>query len=340
MKQLNVAVIGCGMIANTHLLALQEIAAARVYGVWSRNSESMARFAQKYQVNTYPSYQAVLADPAVDTVLIALPPGVHVEYGLQAAAAGKNIILEKPMDIEVTKCRQLIKECRDRGVKLAVIFQNRYTPAAQTVKAALDQGLLGKIFLADAYVKWYRSPEYYKSSAWRGTWKLEGGGALINQAIHTIDLVQWFMGGAVSVCGNIKTVTHNIETEDLGVALVEYANGAIGVIEGSTAVVPGFKERVEIHGAKGSIILEGGNIREWKVDGCREADYVTPECVSYGDTNSPALSHVNHRAQLEEIVTAFLKGAEPLVNGEEGLKALQIVCGIYESAAKQMWVSL
>ena len=340
MKQLNMAIIGSGMIANTHVLALREIAAANICGVWSRNGVAMKEFAQKYHLNTYPSYQAVLADPQVDTVLVTLPPGTHVEYGLQAVAAGKNIILEKPMDIEVERCQSLIKACREQDRKLAVIFQNRYTPSARKIKAALEAGLLGRIFLADAYIKWFRSDEYYASSAWRGTWEMEGGGALINQAIHTIDLLQWFMGGAVSVNGLIKTVMHDIETEDLGLALVEYANGAVGVIEGSTAVVPGFKERIEIHGEHGSIILEGGNIREWKVTGCQESDYVVPEKVVYGDTNSPAISYVNHRAQLEEIVQAFLEGKEPLVNGEEGLKSLQIVCGIYKSAAERRPIQL
>ncbi|HYH05204.1 MAG TPA: Gfo/Idh/MocA family oxidoreductase, partial [Bacillota bacterium] len=155
-----------------------------------------------------------------------------------------------------------------------------------------------------------------------------------------IDLLQWFMGGAVSVNGMIKTVSHDIETEDLGVALVEYANGAVGVIEGSTAVVPGFKERIEIHGERGSIVLEGGNIREWKVTGSQESDHVIPEKVVYGETNSPAISYVNHHAQLEEVVQAFLEGKEPLINGEEGLKSLQIVRGIYDSADERRRIEL
>lgn len=332
MKQLNIAIIGCSLIAHTHVTALKEIPEANICGVWNRTPERMAEFASKYQLKTYADYQEVLDDPSVDTVLITLAPGVHVDYALKAVAAGKNIILEKPMDIDVAKCLRLIEECRKNGLGLAVIFQNRYTAAARSVKQALDQGLLGKVFLADAYIKWYRSPEYYRSGQWRGTWELEGGGALINQAIHTIDLVQWFMGGAVSVQGMIRTATHAIQTEDLGIGLVEYANGAIGVIEGSTAITPGYKERVEIHGTKGTIVLEGGNIREWKVEGCREADWVMPEKISFGDTNSPAISYVNHKAQFEEIVRAFIAGRDPLVTGEEGLKSLQIVRGIYDSS--------
>jgi len=341
MKQLNIAFIGCSQIARTHLMALKEIPEANICGVWNRTPARMAEFADKYQVKTYPDYQAVLNDPMVDAVLITLAPGLHVDYALQAAAAGKHIILEKPMDIDVAKCFRLIEACRKNKLGLAVIYQNRYTVAARKVKEALDQGVLGKVFLADAYVKWYRSPEYYKSGQWRGTWEMEGGGALINQAIHTIDLVQWFMGGAVSVQGMIRTASHAIQTEDLGIAVVEYANGAIGVIEGSTAITPGYKERVELHGTKGSIILEGGNIKEWKVEGCREEEWVTPEKVSYGDTKSPAISYVNHKTQLEEIVRAFIEGRDPQVTGEEGVKSLQIVCGIYESSrtGQRIWLN-
>ena len=160
------------------------------------------------------------------------------------------------------------------------------------------------------------------------------------QAIHTIDLLQWLMGGVKSVNGSVRTSVHRIESEDLGVATVEYHNGAIGVIEGATAIRPGFKDRIEIHGEKGSIILEGGNIREWKVEGCNEADYVDEEKVVYGATNSPAISHVNHKAQLQDVINAILGDREPLVNGEEGLKTLQIVLGIYKSSEKKRRVDL
>lgn len=340
MNQIGVALVGCGMVADTHLMALREIPMAKICGVWNRTPETMIEFAKKYSINIYQSYQELLADPQVNTVIIALPPALHVDYGLRAVSAGKNVILEKPIDIDPEKARRLITECRRSNLKLAVIFQNRYTAAAQKVKEALDQGVLGRIILADAYVKWYRSPEYYQSSAWRGTWEVEGGGALITQAIHTIDLIQWFMGGAASVYGRIKTAFHKINTEDLGVAIVEYKNGALGVIEGSTAVAPGFKERIELHGEKGTIVLEGGNIKEWKVEGDQESRYVATEKVSYGDSNSPAISYVNHQAQLAETFQAFLRNEEPLVNGEEGLKSLEIVKAIYASSKSGQKITL
>jgi UDP-N-acetyl-2-amino-2-deoxyglucuronate dehydrogenase len=250
------------------------------------------------------------------------------------------VIVEKPIDVTVAKARALIETCRKNNRRLSVIFQNRFTPAARRLRKALDQDLLGRLILGDAYVKWYRSPAYYSSNAWRGTKAIDGGGALINQAIHTIDLMQWMMGGAKRLCGLVRTSTHTIESEDLGVAVVEFANGAVGVIEGSTAIQPGFKERIEIHGQKGSVVLEGGNITAWKVEGCNEADYVDEQKISYGSTSSPAISHVNHKAQLVEIVASIQRDRDSSVNGEEGLKSLQIVLGIYESSGKGQWIEL
>ncbi|EAX48567.1 oxidoreductase domain protein [Thermosinus carboxydivorans Nor1] len=337
---LGVAIIGAGMIANIHVTALQEIPGARITGVWSRNAEATAKFAAKHGIKAFKSYEDVLADAKTDIISLCLPPGLHVDFGLQAAAAGKHLIVEKPMDIDAAKARRLIEVYRAKNLVLSVIFQNRFTPAAQRVKAALDAGLLGRLILGDAYVKWYRSPEYYANGAWRGTWNIEGGGALINQAIHTIDLLQWFMGGVKSVSGMIKTSIHKIETEDLGVAAVEYHNGALGVIEGSTAITPGYKERIEIHGTKGSFILEGGIVKEWKVEGCREEDYIDTQPISYGATNSPAISSVNHKAQMLDILRAVEQGKDPLVTGEEGLKSLEIVLGIYESSRKGQKIQL
>jgi UDP-N-acetyl-2-amino-2-deoxyglucuronate dehydrogenase len=340
MAPVGIAMAGSGMIAGVHLAALKEIADAQIVGVWSLPPEETQRSSAQHQIRGYRSYDELLADPEVQAVIICLPSGHHADYGMRAASAGKHVIVEKPIDVTIAKARALIETCRKNDRRLSVIFQYRFTPAARKLRKALDQGLLGRLILGDAYVKWYRSPAYYTSNAWRGTKAIDGGGALINQAIHTIDLLQWMMGGAKRLCGLVRTSTHTIESEDLGVAVVEFSNGAVGVIEGSTAIQPGFKERIEIHGQKGSVILEGGNIAAWKVEGCNEADYVDEQKISYGSTSSPAISHVNHRAQLQEIVASIQKNADSSVNGEEGLKSLQIVLGIYESSAKGQWIEL
>jgi predicted dehydrogenase len=332
MKRVGIAIIGNGMVANVHAAALQEVGGADVRGVWGRNQASAAEFAAKYGMSAYPTYEAVLADPGVEAVINCLPPGYHADFGVRAAAAGKHLFVEKPIDVSLEKAAELIKAYRQRGLTLSVVFQNRFTPAAQKIKAALDAGLLGKIIQGDAYVKWYRSPEYYKANAWRGTHAIEGGGALINQSIHTIDLLQWFMGPVKTIVGHVRTSVHSIETEDLGVAVLEWQSGAVGVIEGSTALWPGVREKIEIHGEKGFIALEGGNITSWKVQGCEESDYVDQANVSYGMTNSPAISHVNHKAQLEDFIAAIKENRDALVTGEEGTKALEIVLGIYASS--------
>lgn len=340
MPPLGFAVAGSGIIAGTHLAALREIPDVRILGAWSRSPERTQRFSAQHQIRGYRSYDELLGDPEVQAVIICLPSGHHADYGQRAAAAGKHVIVEKPIDVTVAKARALIEACRRNNRKLSVIFQNRFTPAARKLRNALDEGRLGPLILGDAYVKWYRSPAYYSSNPWRGTKAIDGGGALINQAIHTIDLLQWMMGGVKRVSGLVRTSTHAIESEDLGVAAVEFANGAVGVIEGSTAIHPGFKERIEIHGQRGSVVLDGGNITAWKVEGCNEADYVDAQRISYGSSSSPAISHVNHKAQLEDIIASIQQNTEPLVNGEEGLKALQIVLGIYESSEKRQWIEL
>jgi predicted dehydrogenase len=340
MAPIGVAVAGCGMIGGIHVTALKEIPEAVAVGAWSRSPERAKQFAADHRIRAYGSYAELLADPAVQAVIVCLPSGYHAEYGIKAANAGKHVIVEKPIDVTEARAQALIDACRKADRHLSVIFQCRYTPASRKVRKALDAGVLGTLILGDAYVKWYRTPQYYAGSAWRGTKAIEGGGALINQAIHTIDLLQWFMGGVKRVSGAVRTSTHAIESEDLGVAVVEFLNGAVGVIEGTTAVQPGFKERLEIHGQKGSATIEGGHVTAWKVEGCVEADYVDPQPASFGGTASPVITHVNHTAQLADIFGAIRAGRPSPVSGEEGLKALRIVRGIYESSATGRWVEV
>jgi predicted dehydrogenase len=328
------------MIGGVHVTALQGIPGATVTGAWSRSTERARAFAAQHGVRPYSSYEELLADPAAQAVIVCLPAGFHAEYGIRAAEAGKHVIVEKPIEITAEKAQALIAACRNAGRHLSVIFQHRYTPASRRLRKALDEGLLGRLILGDAYVKWYRTPEYYTASPWHGTRAVEGGGALINQAIHTIDLLQWLMGGARRVCGLVRTTTHRIETEDLGAAVVEFAGGALGVIEGATAVQPGFKERVEIHGERGSVTIEGGHVTVWKVAGCREADYLDAQAAAFGDPASPAISPMNHQAQLAAILQAIQTGAPSPLSGEEGLKALRIILGIYESSASGTWVEV
>ena len=340
MAATGVAVAGCGMIGGVHATALQAIPGVAVAGAWSRSPERTRQFAEQHGIRGYQSYTELLNDPAVEVVVICLPAGYHMEYGIRAAQAGKHLIVEKPIEVTEAKARRLIEACRQADRQLSVVFQNRYAESALKVKRALESGALGRLVLGDAYVKWWRSPQYYSGTPWRGTKAIDGGGALITQAIHTIDLLQWFMGGVKRLSGLVRTSTHRMESEDIGVATVEFLNGAVGVIEGTTAVQPGFKERLELHGQKGSITLEGGFVTSWKVEGCLEAEFLDRQPVAVGGSASPVISHERHQAQLADILASLRAGRPSPVSGEEGLKALRIVLGIYESSATGRWVDV
>ncbi|MFH1006797.1 MAG: Gfo/Idh/MocA family oxidoreductase, partial [Candidatus Latescibacterota bacterium] len=227
----------------------------------------------------------------------------------------------------------MIQACETAGVKLAVIFQNRFKKAVIDLKHAIEQGTLGRLILGDVYVKWFRSQRYYDESPWRGTWAVEGGGAMINQAIHSIDLLQWMMGPVESLYANMAT-DHQIEAEDLAVANLKFRNGALGVIEGSTALYPGAPERLEIHGDRGTVILEAGATRMWEIiDGAQEdRPAISEEPYGTGASDPMAFPIVCHQAQFQDMVDAVLEGREPAVNGREGRKALEVVQAIYQSA--------
>jgi predicted dehydrogenase len=243
-------------------------------------------------------------------------------------------VVEKPIEINSERADDLIQACEANGVKLAVIFQSRWKKSFRLLKDAVDDGKLGRLLLGDAYIKWFRPQEYYDSSAWRGTWEREGGGALINQSSHTIDTLQWIMGPVESIYAKFTTTPlHTIEVDDLGVATLSFANGALGVIEGSTALRPGLPERLEVHGEKGTVIIEGGALKMWAVDGMNEDDMKAraEEPVGTGASDPMAFPISWHKAQLQDMIDAIRKDQNPYVDGNEGLKALRIIEAIYES---------
>lgn len=337
-EQLGIAIIGCGMVGKFHLEALAGIPEFRVSGVWAANPGLAEEVARDFNTKAYQTYQEVLADPEVDLADICLPSGLHAEYGCAAALAGKQVLVEKPIDISLENARRLIDTCRERGVFLAVIFQNRFAPAAGKVKRALEEGVLGKLYAAEATIKWFRQQSYYTTSRWKGTQHLDGGGALINQGVHTIDLLLWFVGSKPKlVTSLVRTVRHPIEVEDLAIALVEFESGVIGSITGSTALKPGFPERIELFGEKGAIALEAGRITCWKVEGCREEEYLDAVPSGSGSSDPGGIPLANHHQQLKAIGQAILAGKQPPLAGEEALKALDLILKIY--AANEKWIS-
>jgi UDP-N-acetyl-2-amino-2-deoxyglucuronate dehydrogenase len=342
--ELGFAIIGCGNIAPFHAKSIQKTKGARLVVVGDTISKNAERVGKEFQVQWTNDMDTILSDPRVEVISIATPSGLHRDIAVAGARAGKHLVVEKPLEITLEKCDDIIRAARENMVKLSVIFPSRFKDGAKALKTAIERKRFGRIALADAYVKWYRSEEYYKSGAWRGTWALDGGGALMNQSIHTVDLLQWLMGEVESVEAYTATTTHEIEVEDNACAILKFKNGALGVIEGSTSCYPGSDDQIAIHGEKGTAVLVAGKIKEWKFKEPEPSDdtvRATGDVVSSGASDPTAsLSHEYHKRQFEDMVEAIRKDIEPLVTGQEGRKAVRIISAIYESSRKGVEVKL
>ncbi len=343
-KKYGVGIVGCGAISDVHAQALKQIDQAELISVYSRNVENARRLGEKYEVSWFNTWNMFIQDDRVDVVSICTPSGTHLDYGKLAADAGKHVIVEKPIEVTLERGQQLIQVCQKNGVKLAVIFQNRFMTPVIELKRKIDSGEIGKVFQGDAYIKWYRDQAYYDSGAWRGTLALDGGGALINQSIHTIDLLQWIMGDVSLVFGQIDTFTHErIEGEDAAVAVLRFKSGAIGVIEGSTSIYPAQERRLEIHGNRGTAILDGDKLQVSTVNSpSRDESSAGNEQGGAAGATSPfsGFSIEPHRRQMEAIFEAISKNQDPPISGPEALKSLAIVLAIYESSKSNSAINL
>ena len=346
------AVIGCGVIGPTHAEALKALQpeGARLEAVVDEVPDKAEALAAKFGAQAM-SLEAVLADPAIDAVTVCVPSGLHAEMGVRALKAGKHVVVEKPMDISLAACDRLLAAQRESGKRLAVISQHRFDHASVEVKAALESGLLGPMVFADARVPWFRSQEYYDSGGWRGTWALDGGGALMNQGVHTADLLRWLCGPVETVYAQARTLAHErIETEDVIAATLTFANGSIGTLSASTALYPGFAVRIAVHGTEGSAIIEGDMLHTLKtksgLTGGGESAQGHALQVATGGTKAATEEQAHptgasdpaaiwgeaHRMQLADFIHCCRTGAEPVVNGAEGRKAVEVVLAVYESA--------
>jgi UDP-N-acetyl-2-amino-2-deoxyglucuronate dehydrogenase len=342
-------IVGLGLIAEFHARAIQALSDqdARLVACCSRREEKVRSFAQAFDCQGYTSLEEFLAHPGLDVVSVCTPSGAHLETAVAAAAAGRHLVVEKPLEITQERCERIIDAARSHGVHLAGIFQSRFHEAALTVKRAVEEGRLGRLVLGDAYVKWYRTQKYYDEGGWHGTRALDGGGALINQSIHAIDLLQWFMGPVESVQAFAGTLGHErIEVEDIAVAALRFANGALGVIEGTTASFPGFLKRIELSGTEGSVILEEETIKSWQFAQQRPEDdeirsrFAAPPSSGGGASDPGAISFEGHRRQYEDFIQALDSGRPPLVDGVEAGKSVAIIQAIYTAARKGRVVKL
>ncbi|MDN5203416.1 Gfo/Idh/MocA family oxidoreductase [Fulvivirgaceae bacterium BMA10] len=331
-SKLNFGVVGMGSIANHHIQSILELENCALTAVCSRNKAKLQAAKTKYDVNTFTDYREMMEHPDIDVVCICTPSGFHLEPTLAAAKRGKHVIVEKPLEISMDRAHQMITACDEANVKLACIFQNRYNADYQKLYSAVKKGGIGQPVLGNAYIKWYRDQDYYDATNWRGTLRGDGGAALINQSIHTIDLLLHVMGPVKSVMGRVKTLTHDIEGEDIGTAILDFENGALGTIEGSTAIYPGYPEKLEIYGSKGNIILEGGKISRCQLEGS-SIDLGTGKIAEQTGSSDPmAINYKLHMKQIKEIVDNIINNEQPKVNGEEALKSLEVIQAIYKSS--------
>lgn len=344
---LGFAIVGCGMIARFHAKAIEATSGAKLVACYSATAASAEKFAAETGCKPYSDLQAMLADPKVDIVTICTPSGAHLEPAVAAAKAGKHVVVEKPLEITLKRCDAIIDACNKAGVILSTIFPSRFHDSSRLIKQAVDKGRLGRMTLGDAYVKWFRTQQYYDSGAWRGTWNLDGGGALMNQAIHSIDLLLWFMGPVVEVNAHTAMLAHErIEVEDTAVATVKFASGALGVIEASTAAFPGELKRVELHGSEGSVAMREEDITRWEFAKKTKADdellaKMASKTTSGGGAADPkAIGFHGHQRLFQDLVNAIKKGRAPLIDGSEGRRSVELILAIYKAAETGKTVKL
>ena len=339
-------IIGCGMIAKFHAKAIADMKGSRLVACYSRDPAKGAEFAKISGGKAYSDLSAMLADPDLDIVTICTPSGAHLEPGVAAARAGKHVLVEKPLEVTTARCDKLIETCDKAGVRLGTIFPSRFHRSAQLLKGAVDANRFGSIALAAAYVKWFRTQQYYDSGKWRGTWKLDGGGALMNQAIHSVDLLLWLMGPVKSLSAMTALRAHErIEVEDAATSVLEFESGALGSIEATTAAYPGALKRVEIAGSTGYAILEEEALIKWDFAKATKADAKIQEGMKLnttggGASDPAAIGHKAHQALFEDFVKSLKKGTPNLIDGMEGRKSVELITAIYRSAKTGKKVTL
>lgn len=329
-----IGIIGTGGVALHHYAATNSLENVEVVAACDIDRIRLEAFTKEHPVaNAYTDVDELLKDPAVRAVLICTPPQSHCPLAEKAAAAGVHVMVEKPLTLDLKQADHSIRVCKEAGIKYAMISQRRFYDAAQRVRKAIDDGKLGKVVLGDCVVKWYRKKEYYLKEPWRGTWDKEGGAVLINQAMHAIDLYQWFMGPVDTVYGLYDNYRHQyIEAEDTAVAALRFKNGAMGMILATLVTSPTFGAKITIHGDNGASVSfsetpEGaiGKNEIWTIPGEEE------EAAKFQNSGPDRAWPGYHALQIREFVDAILEDREPYVTAEEGLKPLEIVKAIYES---------
>jgi UDP-N-acetyl-2-amino-2-deoxyglucuronate dehydrogenase len=333
-------IVGAGVIAAWHADAIAMLPGARLVAVTDVAADAAAAFAAARGCAAEPDLGALLARDDIEVVCVCVPSGLHAHVGVLAAKAGKHLVVEKPIEVSLDAADRLIEAAQAAGVALTVISQHRFDAGLVELTRLLGGGALGRLVLGEASTKWYRSQAYYDSAAWRGSHAMDGG-SLMNQGIHYVDLLRWCMGPAAEVTALCTTQAHRIEAEDTALAIVRFSSGAVGTILSSTAAFPGFPQRLEITGTKGTVTVEDGQIvRRAFGAGAELATAAVAGSGAPAEPASPAavgsdpvaLDVASHAAQITDLLAAVDSGRQPAVSGQSAREALEIVCAVYESS--------
>jgi predicted dehydrogenase len=336
-------IVGCGMVSEFQADALTKVPGAEITAFCDRKLAAAEKRVSQFGGTAYSDLDDFLKNPEIDAVSVCTPSGLHMEVAIAAARAKKHLIIEKPLEVTTDRIDQIIAACRENGVKLGAIFPRRFSESSQALKNAISAGRFGTIVLADVYIKWYRTQEYYVSGRWRGTYRYDGGGALMNQGIHGIDLLQWLMGGVEKVTAFSATRAHTgIEVEDVAIASLLFKSGALGVVEATTGSWPGKMLRIEISGTDGFVAMEDEIFQSWQFrhdlpdDEHIRSRFGKRNDAADGGASSPgAINSEGHRRQFADFVSAIRENRPPSINGAEGRAAVAIISAIYRSAKEQ-----
>ena len=329
--------IGCGAIAKFHAKSIGEIEGAELVAAFDPYKPGLEKFVAEYGVKGYDTLDALLADPDVDAVSICTPSGLHTSQAVAAMKAGKHVVCEKPMSLTLAEADELIACEKETGMKVCIISQYRFAASTQEVKRAIDAGAFGRITHASLSMRYYRSNDYYNSGAWRATKAMDGGGALMNQGIHGVDVFRYLMGPVKTINGVARCLTREkngqpLEVEDAAAAVLEFENGALGIIEGSTTCFPGYPRRIVISGDKGSVVLEENSIMSWDLGDFECRLPVGAQASNSGASDPMAIDNSGHVLQIGNLVRSILHGEELLATAYSGRLPLEIILGVYESS--------
>lgn len=338
-KRIGFGLIGLGAISSMHSKALKESEKCTLVAAYDIVPEKVTAFSSANGCKGYNSLDAFLSDPDLDVVVIGTPSGSHLEPALASIEAGKNVLIEKPLEVTVKRCEMIVDAAKRKGVMLGGIFQTRFFDAPLLIKKAIEEGRFGRLLMIEASVKWNRSQEYYDNGKWRGTWDGDGGGALANQGIHALDFLRWFGGPVEEVKSMGGMFAHkNIEVEDNLVSILRFKSGCYGIIEASTGIYPGSPKRIEVCGEKGTAVLSEESLVEWNFKDETDADeeirkrFIHPSSFEGGSSDPSKINYTGHTRQFDDFANAIIEGHGPMVTGEEAMESIKLLNMVYVNA--------